>query len=424
MRRDLLGVAAVVLVGLSACGGDAAPAPDATVPVTPAAWSADEVRQLQRMRLVSAFPPDPTNRWADDADAAALGRRLFYDPGLSASGRFSCASCHDPARHFTDGLPRAVAAGEAARNTPALEGSQAGPWYFWDGRADSLWSQAAGPIEAAVEMDSDRMHVARYVLRAYAAPYAALFGAPPDLSDPARFPARARPDDGAAGQAWAAMAADDRDAVDAVFVHVLKALAAFERTMVPGEAPFDRYVDAVTGGDPHGGGALDDDAVAGLSLFLRRGNCVACHHGPWLSDGAFHALGVPDAQGYDPGRTVGAAQVLKAPFNCQGAFSDTTTCEELRYLNPTFDDFRSAFKTPTLRNVTQTAPYMHQGQLATLRDVLDFYAVLPGAPMIGHRELTLVPLGLTEAETRQLIAFLGSLEAPVRPEVLPPVTSP
>ncbi len=411
--RGLLGW--LVVLG---CG--AVPEPQAPEEAA-AAWSAAQLTELSRMRAVRTLPADPTNRVADNPAAAALGRALFYDPGLSGSGRFSCASCHDPAKHFTDALPLAVAAGTADRHTPSIEGSQLGPWFFWDGRADSLWAQAAGPVENPAEMDGDRLSAARHVLAAYPTAYVALFGAAPDLMAE-RFPARARPGDGPLGEAWTALTAEDQDAVTGVFVNAMKAIAAFERTALPGDAAFDHYVDALLAGDASGGGHLSDDAVAGLRRFVGDAGCSLCHHGPMLSDRAFHNLGTPEPRGFDPGRAVGARTVLTSPFNCAGRWSDAPegSCQELRFLNPAFDDFPSAFKTPSLRNVTLTAPYMHHGGFADLDSVLTFYSELPGKPVVGHRELTLQPLHLDEAARRELVAFLSSLEAPVVTAALAP----
>jgi cytochrome c peroxidase len=415
---------------LAACGGAAAPRPATPSDRAPSAldapWSEAERATLASLRRIDHLPPDPTNRWADDPAAAALGRRLFYDARLSPSGSVSCATCHDPARHFTDGKVRAQGVGVAARHAPGIEGSQLGPWFFWDGRADSLWSQAAGPIESAVEMGSDRLFLARQIAARYREPFQAVFGDAlgplPPLGDAARFPARARPDADEAhplAVAWAGMAPADQAAVTGVFVGAVKAIAAYERTLLPGEAPFDRYVDAVLSGDPAGGGHLSSEAVAGLQFFVRDGACVSCHLGPFFTDRAFHNLGLPNPPvehgggAYDMGRTVGAEQVKASELRCGGPWADTAVCEELRFLNPSFSDFITAFKTPSLRNVTRTAPYMHTGQLATLDDVLDFYAELPGKPAFGHRELTLQPLALPPERRIALKAFLASLEAPV-----------
>lgn len=365
---------------------------------------------LADLRLRSDPVPDPSNRVAEDPRAAVLGQQLFFDPALSPHG-ISCARCHQPEKQFTDGLPRGVGVGTADRHTPTLLGAQAGPFFFWDGRADSLWMQALGPIESPAEMGSDRLFVATLVAQKYATAYADVFGPLPDLSG---LPPHGRPDstDPAERAAWESLG-DRRTEVDRVFAAVGKAIAAYERLLVPGESAFDRYVD-----DPVAA-PLEPDALSGLRLFVRDANCVSCHSGPLLSDRAFHNLGLPEPRGgYDHGRTMGAMKLLASEFNCKGPHSDTQHCAELVYLNPVFPDFVSAFKTPSLRGVTATAPYMHHGALATLEDVLAFYSDLPGKPLAGHRELTLAPLDLSPTERASLIAFLHALDPDPLPEAL------
>lgn len=400
----------------AACTGGPPAAPERA----PGDWSTAELRTLASLRLDATLRPDPSNRVYDDAQAARLGQALYFDAGLSPSGEVSCATCHDPDKGFTDHKVLSEGVGQTARHAPAIPGSQYGPWLYWDGRADSLWSQAAGPLEHPDEMGSSRVFVARRVAQAHAEDYQAVFGDLPDLSDGDRFPAHARParDDAEARAAWQGMSQADRDAVLTVFTNSLKAIAAYEGRLVPTESPFDRYVDAVTAGDPSGGGHLTDAQVRGLSTFLRDGNCTACHSGPMLTDRAFHNLGLPLAGKYDAGRTVGAAQVLTSEFNCRSRWSDTQDCPELDYLDPGFPDFQQAFKTPTLRNVARTAPYMHHGQFADLNAVLTFYSELPGDPAANHRELTLRPLGLSETEKAELVAFLTALTGDPLPEAL------
>lgn len=399
---------AVLPLLLSACGTEER----RVEPLDPAVLA----QHLERLRLDSRLPPDPTNRYADDDAAARLGQALFFDPGLSPVG-ISCATCHDPAKHFADGKTVAVGAGTGNRNTPTVVGSQQGPWFFWDGRADSLWAQALGPIENPLEMAGDRVHAVRRVADAHAELYEAVFGPLPSLEG---LPERARPalDDTELDQRWASLDEPTQHLVNQVFVNMGKAIGAYERKLLPQEAPFDRYADAVLAGDPTGGGHLTEAQVRGFELFVGRTNCVSCHNGPMFTDRAFHNLGLPEAKGYELGRTRGAMLVRASPFNCEGPWSDAEDCPELRYLNPTFPDFQSAFKTPTLRDITQTAPYMHHGALETLDDVLEFYSELPTEPAIGHRELTLRPLRLTRQERADLTAFLESLTGGPLPESL------
>jgi cytochrome c peroxidase len=401
VRALLLGVALI-----TACTGRPAP-------VTRAAgdWDAPELARLASLRLDATPRPDPSNRWADHDGAAELGQTLFFDHGMSPSGTISCATCHDPGRGFTDGLRVSQGVGHTTRNAPAVIGSQYSPWLFWDGRADSLWAQAAGPVESAVEMGSDRMYVARYVTTKHAEAWRATFGDVPDFSDSDRFPEHARPDEARSpeAQAWLGMAEADRHLVTQTFTRAMKAIAAYERRLVPTESDFDRYVDAVAGGDPTGGGHLSEPAVRGLGTFLRDGRCTDCHHGPLLTDRAFHNLGLPFAGSYDAGRSIGASEVLEHELGCRSEWSDTQACPELDYLDPSFPDFQQAFKTPTLRNVALTGPYMHHGELPDLHAVVTFYSDLPGDAASNHRELTLRPLALDEARKLELIAFLTAL---------------
>lgn len=380
----------VLLLGATLSGCRTEPPPAAAE-----GWTPEELSLLASLRLDVTPRPDPTNRWADDPAAVRLGAALFFDAGLSPAG-VACSTCHAPELHFTDGRKLSEGVGTTHRHAPSVVGSQWGVWFFWDGRADSLWAQAAGPLTDPAEMASDPLTVARRATSAHTERWTAAFGPPPDLQG---SPADA--------------------VVHDTFVRATKAIAAYERTLVPNEAPFDRYVDAVLAGDPSGAGELAPAAVRGLELFVRDAGCVSCHAGPMLTDRAFHNLGLPETDvAYDPGRTIGAMKVAADPLNCAGAHSDASDCPELRYLDPTFDDFRSAFKTPSLRDVTRTAPYMHSGLFATLDEVLAFYDTLPGTPRYGHRELTLAPLHLQPGDADALKAFLGALEGGPLPEAV------
>jgi cytochrome c peroxidase len=403
-----------LLLTLSALLGCSGPSPEAA----PQGWTPTELRTLSSLRLQTEPPDDPTNRFIGNEAAIRLGSALFFDPGLSAGNDVSCATCHDPGHHFSDPKRFSQGVGETGRHAPTIPGSQWGEWMYWDGRADSQWMQAAGPIEHPDEMASDRVFAAKYAMATYPELWEAAFGPAPDLSD---LPDRAGPipdlDDGAIEAAWTSLTPEQQRRANEAFVLTLKAIGAWEHTLVPQEAPFDRYVDAVVAGDPSGAGHLSDDAVRGLELFVRDANCVDCHLGPMFTDRAFHNLGLPeDKAGYDQGRTVGAMQVAASELNCAGPYSDAEACPELDFLNPTFDDFISAFKTPSLRDVTRSAPYMHNGLFASLDEVLAFYSELPGQPIGGHRELTLQPLNLEPDEVEALKAFLASLEGGVLPD--------
>lgn len=392
-------------------------------------WSEEEVATLRSLWIDSLppLPPDPSNAVADDPRAARLGQHIFFDPRFSVNGGISCASCHQPERLFTDGLALGVAIGRTDRKTMTIVGTAYSPWLFWDGRSDSLWAQALVPLESAVEHGGTRAQYAHLMAKDafYRAEYEALFGPLPDMSDRSRFPRNAGPvDDPAARAAWAGMTAEDGQTVSRIFANIGKALAAYERLILPGPSRFDAYVEAVVAGDEAAmEAALTPKEVAGLRLFIGPANCTRCHNGPLLTNNEFHNTGVPPAAGLplDRGRVDGVEDVIADEFNCLGPFSDAEPeqCDELRFVKSKGDDLLAAFKVPTLRNVAQTAPYMHAGQFATLSEVLEHYnRAVSGS--IGHNELE--PLNLSETELEQLEAFLHSLDGPlaVDPEWLAP----
>lgn len=395
---------ATLLVAATGCG----PKVDIDAP-----WTPDELRLIGSLSPVPKLAASPGNRFADDPKAAALGHKLFYDKRMSSNGKVACVTCHEPALYFSDGKPLAKGVGTTGRHAPVIVGSQWTPFQFWDGRKDSLWSQAHGPLESDVEHDFTRAGVLWHIHDHYKAEYEAVFGPLPALGK--RFPKVARPhrfnDDHPEHKAWMAMEPADRIAVNRVFANAGKAIEAFERKLLPRAAPFDAYVAALQAGDPTGGGHLSQDARRGLRRFIGDAQCVNCHNGPLLTDRGFHNIGLPKPKGHsgvDMGRTDGADQVKKDPFSCGGAYSDQRSCEELRFLDPRFEDFLGAFKTPTLRNVAKTGPYMHGGQLATLGEVITFYKTLPGKPQIGHRDLVLKQID-PDVPTAELVAFLESL---------------
>lgn len=364
---------------------------------------------IARMGPLPPLPADPTNAVADDDGAAALGRALFFDARLSADGTVACATCHDAAQAFTDGLAVAEGLGTTTKNAPTVLDSARNRWFFWNGRADTAWTQALGPLENPVEHGTSRLAVAHLVhddpeLRAG---YEAVFGALPPLDDGARFPPDGRPvpDDvtDPAHQAWTGMDEADRDAVDAVFADVGKALAAYQRRLATGESALDRFVS----GDE---GALGEAEQRGLDIFVGRGGCVLCHSGPELSDREFHNLALPADGEPDPGRYAGITTLLADPFNGAGLHSDDPEAGLARIGSLVQGDEQvGQFKTPSLRNVALTAPYMHAGQFATLEEVVGFYSTLDVSGGAGHREEIVVPLELDDGEVADLVAFLESL---------------
>ncbi len=393
-------------------------------------WTDRERKILLSLSPLPPVPASPGNEVADDPVAAALGRALFFDPGLSGDDSMSCATCHDPDKGWGDGLARAKGRKELAFHTPSVVGAAFNRWQFWDGRKDSLWSQALEPIEHPDEMAGSRTGVLHHIRKtpSLLELWEAAFGPFPGLADPDRFPESACPApvdpaspfedlSGASPdsrhRAWAEMEASDQAVVDANYAKVGKAIGAFERLLVSGSAPFDRWVEGLEDdeeGPVEGFGATQ---WRGARLFIGKAGCLQCHFGPGFTDGQFHNVGmaVPAGADFDDGRPLGIQKVRVDRFNARGKHSARPGVREnphLLYL--AFDEHTyGAYKTPTLRNLGRTAPFGHDGRFATLMEVLDFYEDLPGLPPIGHREETLLPLKFSTSEKEDLVAFLLSL---------------
>lgn len=427
--RALVVVACVTLVALASASfesfaGDRA---DAAASVGDR-WSAADLATLASLRLDQLPPPpaDPSNAVERSPAAIALGARLFDDARFSRNGKVSCASCHDPARQFQDGLPVGHGVGVGRRRTMPVVGAGYGAWLFWDGRKDSLWSQALGPLEDAAEHGGNRLLYARQVAAHHARAYEDVFGPLPDLAgQPADAGPLGTPDEKAA---WLAMDEASRNAVSRVFANMGKAIAAYEKSLRPARSRLDDWLDAVVDGRPAAG--LDAQEVRGLRLFIGKGQCVSCHNGPLFTDQQFHNTGVAqrDARAPDRGRATAVDGVGRDEFNCLGPFSDAmpSQCDELRFMATQDPRLEGAFKTPGLRAVAQRPPYMHAGQLASLEDVVRHYVEAPPAA-VGRSELAQArqpaggagpghdlrqPIRLSPAEQQDLVAFLRTLSSP------------
>jgi cytochrome c peroxidase len=269
-----------------------------------------------------------------------LGRALFFDPVLSADTSMSCASCHQPARYFTDGKERSVGIGgrEGTRNVPSILNVAYGRSFFWDGRARSLEEQILGPITGRRELGLQTEQLA------------------PRL--------RSR---GSYANAFRHAFGDDSITSE----RVARAIASYLRTLRSGDAPIDRYLYGDTS-------SLSPDARRGFRLFVGRANCGVCHTIPLFTDHQFHNTGVSWGSA-DTGR-----------FAATGVDAD-----------------RGRFKTPSLRNVAETAPYMHDGSLTTLEEVIEHYD--RGGRSNPRLDEEIAPLSLSAAEKAQIIAFLESL---------------
>jgi cytochrome c peroxidase len=358
----------------------------------------DEIgRILAHGRWPQRSQRDPSNRVSGEPAAIALGQRLFFDPGLSANGAMSCATCHVPERGWTDGRKRAVGLAPLDRNTPTVLNAGLQRWFSWDGRSDSLWAQSLKPIVDPREMGATAAHVAAAVRApgGLSCLYERAFGTRPGADD-------------------------ERTLVD-----VGKALAAFVETLGSGRTPFDEFRDALGRGDQPAAARYPVAARRGARIFVGRGNCSICHFGAAFTNGEFHDVGVPffAAPGrVDSGRHGGIAKLRADRFNLLGPYSDDPTREsavKTRHVELQHANF-GQFKTPSLRNVALTAPYMHDGRYATLREVVRHYSELDTERIHSHGEQLLRPLGLSPAEIDDLVAFLETLTDP-RATIVPPV---
>jgi len=308
-------------------------------------------------------------------EKVALGRALFDDKRLSADGKVSCSTCHQPDRAFTDG--RTVAQGiqqrAGTRNTPTLINSAYLTSLFWDGRRQSLEEQAAdplvNPVEHALRNHDELLAVVR-TDAAYAAGFRAAFGAVPESIG---------------------------------IEHVVKALAAFERTLVAGDSPFDRYR---YGGDSS---ALSAAQLRGLGLFEGRARCTVCHtigkEHALLTDNEFHTIGIGQArvQPQLADRTTRLVRLSPAERD-QSITSDPEVAALGRFAVTLKPGDIGRFRTPTLRNVALTAPYMHDGSVPTLGEAVEREVYYRGLEA-GR------PLVLTPQEKADLVAFLEALSS-------------
>ncbi|MFM1868377.1 MAG: hypothetical protein RL591_1785 [Planctomycetota bacterium] len=384
--------------------------------------SPDEVSRILRMTPMPAIPADPSNRFAESDAAARLGHALFFEKALSPRG-VSCATCHQPERYFTDGNALAQGVGTARRNAPTIVDAARRRWVGWDGKFDSLWSQALAPIEHPDEMGSDRRTLLRVVrdTPSYRLLFERAFGP---------FPNELAMRDGVSDPlaTSGALPSDHVEEINSTTALVLKALGAYQRRVLSTETPLDRFVASLKKkGDANAADASDESkatfesdtfgaaARRGLAIFVGRGGCWQCHRGPNFTDEEFHALGLVGANGRvpdDPAREAAVTFLKANPFNVAGAWSDAQSSAKaamVRGLKEGGEQF-GQFRTPPLRGVALTPPYMHDGRFATLSDVVRFYDTLEGASPAGHHgEMVLEPLGLTEQERSDLVAFLESL---------------
>ncbi|MFM8898916.1 MAG: cytochrome-c peroxidase [Burkholderiales bacterium] len=352
--------------------------------------------ELRRIQSHGPWPPaalharDPSNKLSGKPQAMALGQRLFFDVRLSIDGRMACATCHVPGLAFGDVQARAVGRETLSRNTPSLWNAVHHRWWGWDGAFDSLWSQAIAPLTHPQEMASSGAHLRQL------------------LQSDAELSCRYQ-------KSLSRQPAADSD--ETVLVSVAKALGAFVGSLQSGPTPFDQFAKAMQRGDRKAAVRYPLQAQRGLRLFVGQGQCSTCHHGPLFSNGEFADIGVPffiRPGVVDAGRHGGIEQLRASRYNLLSPWNDAADAPsrvKTQHLAPAHRNF-GEFKVPSLRNVAETAPYMHDGQLATLEAVVRHYSELNLDRLHADGEQILRPLKLSEAEVADLVAFLRTLSDP------------
>jgi cytochrome c peroxidase len=367
-----------------------------------AAQAADfDERQTRRILGHGPWPPtesaDRTNRASGHPDAIRLGAMLFGEPRLSGNRAISCQSCHRPEHGWSEPKARSEGLQLQDRNAPGLLNVRLQRWFGWDGANDSLWAAGIRPILKDSEMGGS------------AAATATLLREDAPLACLAR---RIEP-------SYAGM--DD----EAALVLAAKALAAFQETLNSPRTPFDDFRDALAANDRAAMARYPEAAQRGLALFTGRGQCGMCHTGANFSNGEFHDTGLvfflndPDRKPgtprrVDPGRHGGIAQLQANPFNLLGRYNDDPAGAASIPVRHVAQQHRNwgEFKVPSLRGLTATAPYMHDGSKASLRDVILHYSELDEDRLHSDGEAILRPLHLNEGEIADLQAFLESLSVP------------
>ncbi len=320
------------------------------------------------------------------SEKVALGKRLFHDKRFSANSKVSCATCHDSAKAFTDHAPVSEGIGQlkGARNAPSVINAAFAKTQFWDGRAADLEAQSIQPMLNPLEMGmNDEQAVLAVILK--------------DSSYPQQF-----------------AEVFDIEPANIDIEHVAKALASYERTLISGNSPFDRYY------FENDQQAISQSAKRGLSVFFNSAACASCHTldsgFALFTDDEFHNIGV----GYHRIAVVleKLAYQQKTELSLANiqALSGDNAPELGRFLVSQRLLDLGAFKTPTLRNIEKTPPYMHDGSLQTLEEVVDYYNT--GGAMDGIRpenrfiDPRIRPLHLTDQQKSDLVAFMRSLTSP------------
>lgn len=382
-----------------------------SIPLYALEWSEEELNKIQQL-----FPEnipahiDPSNRYINNKQAIKLGKRLFNEPLLSANRAVSCAGCHHTNKGFTDNRVVARGTRKGFRNTPTLLNVSEQNWFFWDGSKDSLWSQAMSSIENPSEHNFSRTEVLHFICnnRQYREMYERVFKQ--ELPDDNAL--MAYPDKGGLNgniailESWKKLPRQQKELVNRTFSNIGKAIAAYVTTIKSPSTRFDHFVTQLlsTGHSQ----ILNDSEQNGLKLFMSpEVGCSNCHSGSIFSNREFHNIGT-GIRGIDNGRSEVIDAVIRDEYNCLGNYSDALQeeCMDLLYANTDRHTLSGTFKTPTLRSVSKTAPYMHDGRYKSLYEVLDYYISVDGN-MAQRTDLTVI--NVDKQEEANLVAFLKTL---------------
>ncbi|PCK00123.1 MAG: hypothetical protein COA42_23940 [Alteromonadaceae bacterium] len=357
-----------------------------------------EWAMAQELTTYKAPIADASNRYLGNKDVIELGRKLFFSTKLSANGQLSCASCHQPDRNWTDGLATAEGVNEGSKNTPSLWNVAYNRWFFWDGRSDSLWSQALKPIEDKNEMNNDRLQVLQGIVETTNLNQAYIKAYGNEMSLAPRPFKRSEQ-----SNIW--------------FAQLGKAIAAYEFTLISPPSKFDllirkhlrtkdtSWLESIKQ-QLLDGASTSNQVIQGFQLFVGKAECVRCHFGSMYTNAEFHSIRLP---GHEPGRYEGIRKLQADEFNQAGLYSDLANPPKLTYLKLVKRNY-GEIKVPSLRQVSATAPYMHDGRFKTLASVIDYYSELKGAIPDSHVNETLIrPLNLTAKEKSDLLEFLMAI---------------
>ena len=470
-RTSLVATTGFIVLSLSAChaiSGDDG-------------FSDEEWKEIKRIEPLSTPRPDSLfNRMADDEELARFGQALFFETDLAEpsrtdgprakigeAGKFGCVTCHDT-KYFTDSSMVISQGGDRyeQHNSPTLTNVAYWDWYLWMGLFDSLFMHG----NYGTGQEASPLGYAHYIYKKYKVEYERLFEPLPaaladDSPEKDRFPPVGSPGPGIPGvppTPYDTMTDADKVTIDKIRANVARAFEAYPRRLITRNSPFENYIH----GDEQ---ALSPEQKRGLRLFIGKAACTDCHNGPLLSDQKFHNIGIPTPFGQMP--DTGRAGILFLQFippdlgpgtwnafSGAGPYSDNPALGKDRLdalqardcvqpVDPVKgcvarDELVGAFRTPTLLNIAETAPYFHTGGAKTLEEVVRHYNQGGGAPgtFAGTKSARLRPLGLTNEEISDLVAFLTSLtgefaepsfagppenpKPPLPPAMMPPSVNP